>query len=517
MATKEGSGGGTDLTNHKGDGLDLLELESLPLLVDQLPFGLALGRIIHDKGEPRDVEFLYANLAFRTKTRIHELCGRRASELVPGLWHSVPWLLEAANRVALGGGPENVERHVAGLDEMVSLHLFSPRPGHIVATMGLDSEHRQTKRTVAKQVSGPKESDRRFHALMEASPIPSGVNDIHGNITYLNPAFTRAYGYTVNDIPNLARWWAQAYPDSGYRKQVVSEWTRRLQHQQAMGGDFDQMEVKLRTQNGEYRNAIAWASPLNTVSNDEYLITLHDVTEQKQVEQHLGESKLQLELALEASALGLWDCDIGSGRVRVNGIWRSMLGFGPEDEVPSFDAWSQLIHPDDQRMVLAAIQGHLGGETEAYESEHRIRHRQGHWVWILARGRVTARDAKGQPLRATGTMRDIGDRKRLRQDATDLLHNIEKLIVGIDSRRSRNGTVAMAETLPIMDATRLTRRQEEVLRLIAGGLTSPQIANRLNISHATAITHRRDLMRKLQAHSTAELTRYALRHGLLSD
>lgn len=59
-------------------------------------------------------------------------------------------------------------------------------------------------------------SEARFRVIIEASPIPMALNDDAGSISYLNSAFTRTFGYTMDDIPTLADWWAKAYPDASY-------------------------------------------------------------------------------------------------------------------------------------------------------------------------------------------------------------------------------------------------------------------------------------------------------------
>jgi PAS domain S-box-containing protein len=71
-----------------------------------------------------------------------------------------------------------------------------------------------------------------------------------------------------------------------------------------------------------------------------------------------------------------------------------------------------LVHPDDMPEVQQHLRAHLNGDTPFYESEHRLRHKAGHWVFVLARGKVVARDADGRPLRAAGTHLDITERKR---------------------------------------------------------------------------------------------------------
>jgi two-component system NarL family response regulator len=64
--------------------------------------------------------------------------------------------------------------------------------------------------------------------------------------------------------------------------------------------------------------------------------------------------------------------------------------------------------------------------------------------------------------------------------------------------------------------TRLGPREREIVQLLAEGHTSPEIARRMHISTRTVETHRRNIMKKLDLHSVAELTKYAIREGLTS-
>jgi len=79
----------------------------------------------------------------------------------------------------------------------------------------------------------------------------------------------------------------------------------------------------------------------------------------------------------------------------------------------------------------------------------------------------------------------------------------------VDSVRGKN-----APEQPAGD--RLGRREREVLQLLAEGHTSPEIGTRLHIATSTVEVHRRNIMRKLELHSIAELTKYAIRNGLTS-
>ena len=125
------------------------------------------------------------------------------------------------------------------------------------------------------------------------------------------------------------------------------------------------------------------------------------------------QSAERLELALRGADLGLWDLHVPSGDFVINAREREMLGFSPEDSLPQAGEWRELIHPDDRPLVDAAIQPHLRGETVAYDCEHRMRHKDGHYIWISSRAMIVERDANDRPIRIVGTHLDISERERV--------------------------------------------------------------------------------------------------------
>ncbi len=140
---------------------------------------------------------------------------------------------------------------------------------------------------------------------------------------------------------------------------------------------------------------------------------LTDISESKQAEQQLETSEARLKLALSGGKLGLWDWNIPSSEVLYSEHWFSMLGLPLGQAKRDLDSWLNRVHPDDLATVNAALEAHLKGQAPAYESEHRVRHQDGHWLWLLDRGRVVEWDKAGAPFRAVGIYFDITDRKNL--------------------------------------------------------------------------------------------------------
>ncbi|MBS1261729.1 MAG: putative diguanylate cyclase DgcE [Calditrichaeota bacterium] len=155
-------------------------------------------------------------------------------------------------------------------------------------------------------------------------------------------------------------------------------------------------------------------------------LIIQDITERKEAENQLREERERLELALHGGDLGMWDWHIPSGSIEYNERWIEMLGYTIDELHPSFEMWSTLVHPDDLPQVRETLERHLRGETPTYESEYRLRHKHGHWVWVLDKGKVTERDERGDAIRVTGTHLDITDRVHTEQNLRRLAEAVEQ-------------------------------------------------------------------------------------------
>jgi PAS domain S-box-containing protein len=120
----------------------------------------------------------------------------------------------------------------------------------------------------------------------------------------------------------------------------------------------------------------------------------------------------RLAFVIEGSRLGTWEWDILDNTTIFNETWAQLLGYTLAELSPySSHTREKLVHPEDLGRVLRAIADCLSGKTPHYECEFRMRHKEGHWLWILDRGMVMARDESGRPLRMFGTHADVTARK----------------------------------------------------------------------------------------------------------
>ena len=102
-----------------------------------------------------------------------------------------------------------------------------------------------------------------------------------------------------------------------------------------------------------------------------------------------------LDLALEGANLGIWDWYLIDNSVRFDSRWAAMLGLDYSKIDMELSTWESRVHPDDLEKCYADIKAYMDGETELYENIHRMKHANGHWVYILDRGRFSDWDENG--------------------------------------------------------------------------------------------------------------------------
>ncbi|MDM7942194.1 MAG: PAS domain S-box protein [Hydrogenophaga sp.] len=141
----------------------------------------------------------------------------------------------------------------------------------------------------------------------------------------------------------------------------------------------------------------------------------------------LADERERLDNILRGTDAGTWEWNVQTGETRFNERWASIIGCTLDELQPtSIDTWTRFVHPDDLAASGQRLQAHFKGESDLYECEARMRHRDGHWVWVMDRGRVRSWSADGQPEWMYGTHQDISDAKR----AQEIVAQSESLLRG---------------------------------------------------------------------------------------
>lgn len=136
-----------------------------------------------------------------------------------------------------------------------------------------------------------------------------------------------------------------------------------------------------------------------------------DMTERRQAEEELRESRDKLSMIITGADVGTWDWNIQAGTVDVNDRFCTMLGYEPGTFGNDVQRFFDGLHPDDVKKVRNLVDMHFAGESEFYRCDFRLRTAGGCYKWIHDAGRLIERDNKGRPLRMVGIHADINDRK----------------------------------------------------------------------------------------------------------
>ncbi len=129
--------------------------------------------------------------------------------------------------------------------------------------------------------------------------------------------------------------------------------------------------------------------------------------------------------AMEGNRDGVWDWNALTNEVFFSRRWKEMLGFQDHELKGNLSEWEKRLHPDDRDSVYQDLYAHLKGETPFYESEHRLKCKDGNYKWILDRGKIISWTKDGKPLRVVGTHSDIDLRKKAEMENKRLIKELK--------------------------------------------------------------------------------------------
>jgi diguanylate cyclase (GGDEF)-like protein/PAS domain S-box-containing protein len=141
--------------------------------------------------------------------------------------------------------------------------------------------------------------------------------------------------------------------------------------------------------------------------------------ERRRVEAALRESEARYILAAQGANDGLWDWDLERNEIYLSPRWKEMLGYGESDLSASPHEWFERVHPDDLPKLQEALGDHPSGSGSHFECEHRMRHRDGSYRWMLSRG-IALCAGDGRATRIAGSLTDVTERKKAEDQ---LLHD----------------------------------------------------------------------------------------------
>lgn len=182
--------------------------------------------------------------------------------------------------------------------------------------------------------------------------------------------------------------------------------------------NFDMMTKILKNQFESIQKHQRNLESIVEMRTEELLILNENLTqeifEKQVIEQELRERERRYDLAVSGTNDGIWDWDLRDDTVYYSPVWMKILGYENKPLPNVLATWLDHLHPDDLDRAIQDVQNHLNGNTKIYKNTHRIRHRDGHYIWIEAKGKCI-RDQQGQPYRLVGTITDSTEKKAYQQ------------------------------------------------------------------------------------------------------
>ena len=172
-----------------------------------------------------------------------------------------------------------------------------------------------------------RKSEEHFRRLTEQSPVPIAISNERGEIEYVNEQFVRTFGYTRDDIPNIDAWFVRAYPDPGYRREVIAVWDRAVKTAIQRQSVIAPHEYRVSCKDGTIRTVEIFGS---TIGRREQVI-FNDVTGRKRAEETVKESRERFKNLVEASSDWVWEVDEHGVYTYASPKVRDILGYEPEE------------------------------------------------------------------------------------------------------------------------------------------------------------------------------------------
>ncbi|WP_027855982.1 PAS domain-containing protein [Marinobacterium jannaschii] len=234
------------------------------------------------------------------------------------------------------------------------------------------------------------------------------VTDRQGTITFANDKFIRTCGYSAEElIGQNHRILNSGVHDDAFFQQM---------YQTINAGQVWHGEICNQAKSGKLYWLDSTIVPIRDAAGEisQFIAIRTNITKRKLAELAAAESNTRLEMVLESTDVGIWDWMVQTGEVSFNERWAEIIGYSLEELQPTnIDTWLNNAHPDDLKLSGERLEAHWCGDSDRYVCEARMRHKEGHWVWVLDTGKVVEWHEDGKPKRMIGTHLDISEQHRI--------------------------------------------------------------------------------------------------------
>ncbi|MBL8163763.1 MAG: PAS domain S-box protein, partial [Anaerolineae bacterium] len=311
------------------------------------------------------------------------------------------------------GSLRDVEVYSTQVDhdgQQVLYSLFIDVTERNQAQAALRVANQELEQRVQERTSALEKAKDRVEAIFNHSGDGILLLDAALNIQQGNHAFDQMFAMAGDEYFHQPLWQFVQAADRAQLQAITQEVvqlhvTRRIESrvQSRRGSSFDiDIEISI--------------APVNRSEHavENIVGIIRDISERKRAERALRQSEERLQMMLTGTRAGTWEWFVQTGKTTFNERWAEIVGYTLDELAPiSIDTWTRLAHPDDLQVSGQLLEKHFSGELGYYDCEARMKHKDGHWVWVWDRGMVLEWTPDGKPLRMLGTHVDITERKQV--------------------------------------------------------------------------------------------------------
>ena len=281
----------------------------------------------------------------------------------------------------------------------------------------LRTRRRELEALLAQRAADVSLVKERLKATLDAIPDLVWLKDVDGRFLSCNPQLEKYFGASEaqivgrTDYDFVDRQLADLFREND-RKAVEVNRSRANEEWLTFATDgyrglFETVKTPMHDRGGQLIGVLGIA---------------RDITARYRAEKAAKVSRTRLRVALQATQIAIWEWDIKRDRWYASRVYYTGLGYTPEPGRGNTEVWMERVHPEDRPRVRATIEAVLRGDSEVYEYEARLRHKDGSYRWTSARGKATARDSQGRATRMVGVRWDITEKKRAEERIQRLAH-----------------------------------------------------------------------------------------------
>jgi|GEM_PF-1769134 len=288
-------------------------------------------------------------------------------------------------------------------------------------------------RTRINSESALQESEDKIRQLLNSTGEAIMGIDIDDKCIFANPSAARMLGYANAQFflgKQMHELIHYSYPDGRKMEMKDCKICQALINGSSLHVD-NEVFWKM---DGTGLNVEYWSYP--QIVNGKItgaVVTFFDITERKKVQEQLATERRRLSFILEGTNVGTWEWNVQTGETVFNDRWARIVGYTLDELAPvSIDTWMKLINTEDLEKSNTLLKKHFNKESDYYECEVRMKHKNGNWVWILDRGKVATWTDDGRPLIMSGTHQDITASKQADEEREKLILKLEKALLDVN-------------------------------------------------------------------------------------